>query len=135
MDTLITIACQKAKLELQAATAKACHEREESLAKISAIYAPTALAGPTQTREDKEVSISKISSIIFFVAGRYPDLPKAKIAQIHKNCFKLENLYKFCHLKGYENKDRDKNSRFEHDQIKIKKVISILRDFGNTINI
>lgn len=50
MDTLFTIAQLKAKLELQAATAKACHDEEECLARIAAICAPinvAASASPT----------------------------------------------------------------------------------------
>ena len=109
MDTLFTIARQKAKLELQAATAKTRHDEEKSLARIATIRAPTTPAGSTRTREDKEVPIGEISLIILSVAGRYPGLPKAKIARIYENHFKPENLYKFCHLKGREDKNRDKN--------------------------
>ena len=62
MDALFAIACQKAELELPAATAKACHEEKESLARIVAIHAPTSVAAPvapTRTaEEDEEVSIS-----------------------------------------------------------------------------
>ncbi len=80
MDALFTIARQKAELELQAATAKARHDEEESLARIAAIRTLTAPVGLTQTREDEEVSIGEISPIILSVAGRYPGLPKAEIA-------------------------------------------------------
>lgn len=48
---------------------------------------------------------------------------------------KFKNLYKFCHLKSGEDKDRDKNITFKNNQTKIKRVISILRDFGNSIEI
>lgn len=85
--------------------------------------------------KDEEVSLSEFSSIILFVASCYPDLPKAKIAQIHENGFKLENFYKFCYLKDYKDKDRDENIIFENDQTKIKKFIGTLRDFGNTIDV
>ena len=108
MDVLFAIACQKAELELQAATVYAHHEEEESLARIAAIRAPTSVvtaAVPTWTvGEDKEASIDEISLVIFSIAGRYSGLPKAEIAQIYENCFKTENLHKFCHLKGHEDK-------------------------------
>ncbi len=135
MDALFAIARQKAELELQVTTAKTRHDKDESLARIAAIRAPTAPAGPIQTREDEEVSIGEISPIIFSVAGRYPGLPKAEIARIYENRFKPENLYKFCHLKSREDKDRDENITFEHGQMKIKKVTGTLCDFSNTINI
>ena len=106
---MFAIAYQKAELELQAATTKARHDKEESLARIAAIHAPTASTGPIRTREDEEVLIGEISPIFFFIAGRYSGLPKAKIVKIYKNHFKPENLYKFCHLKGREDKNRDKN--------------------------
>lgn len=57
------------------------------------------------------------------------------MARIYKNRFKPKNLYKFCHLKGREDKDRDKNIIFKNGQIKIKKVTYTLRDFGNIIDI
>ena len=108
MDALFVIACQKAELELQVATVNTRHEEEDSLARIAAIRAPTsvvALAAPTWTvGENKEVSIGKISLVILSIAGRYPGLSKAKIAQIYENCFRPENLYKFRHLKGREDK-------------------------------
>ena len=138
MDALFAIARQKAELELQAATAKARHDEEESLARIAAIRAPSngvAPAGSTRAGEDDETSLGEISPIILFVAGRYPGLPQAEIARIYENRFKLENLYKFRHLKGREDKDRDENITFEHGQMKIKKVTGTLRDFGNTIEI
>ena len=135
MDALFAIARQKAKLELQAATAKARHNEKESLARIAAICAPTAPTGLTRTREDEEVSIDEISPIILSVAGCYPSLLKAEIARIYENRFNPENLYKFCHLKGHEDKDRDENITFEYSQMIIKKVTSTLRDFGNTIDI
>ena len=84
IDALFAIARQKAELELQAATAKARHEEEESLARIAAIRAPTSVAAPAApTRtvgEDEEASIGEISPVILSVAGRYPGLPKAEIA-------------------------------------------------------
>ena len=135
IDALFAIARQKAELELQAATAKACHNEEENLARIAAIRTPIVPTGLTRTKEDEEVLIGEISPIIFFVAGRYLDSPKAEIAQIYENRFKPENLYKFYHLKGHEDKDRDENITLEHNQMKIKKVTGTLRDFGNTIDI
>ena len=69
------------------------------------------------------------------MASCYLRLPKAEIARIHENRFKLENLYKFCHLKGREDKDRDINITFEHSQMKIKKVTGTFRNFGNMIEI
>lgn len=123
----------------RAVTAKARHVEEESLARIAAIRAPAnvpATASPTRTAgEDEETSIGEISPIILSVAGHYPGLPKAEIARIYENRFKPENLYKFRHLKGREDKDRDENITFEHGQMKIKKVTGTLRDFGNTIEI
>lgn len=79
--------------------------------------------------------IDKIFSIIFSIASYYPSLPKAKIVQIYENRFKPKNLYKFCHLKGREDKNNDENIIFEHDQMKIKKVTGTLCNFGNTIDI
>ena len=121
------------------ATAKARHEEEESLTRIAAIRAPTNVAAPAAlTRtvgEDKKTSIGEISPIRLSVSGRYAGLPKAEITQIYKNRFKLENLYKFCHLKDNEDKNRDENITFKHIQIKIKKVPGTLRNFGNTIDI
>lgn len=73
--------------------------------------------------------LGEISPIILSVAGRYPGLPKAEIARIHENRFKPENLYKFRHLKGREDKDRDENITLEHGQMKIRKVTGTLRDF------
>lgn len=97
---------------------------------------PVAPTGSTrEVQEDKEAFLGDISSIIISVAGRYSGLPKIEIAKIHENCLKLENLYKFCHLKDRENKDRDENITIEHSQMKIRKVMSTFLDFGNTIKI
>ncbi|MCJ1349918.1 hypothetical protein MMC31_008161 [Peltigera leucophlebia] len=123
MDALFAIARQKAEQELQAVTAGARRDEEENAARIAAI------------REEEETSLGEISPIILSVAGRYPGLPKAEIARSHENRFKPENLYKFRHLKGLEDKDRDENITFEHGQMKIKKVTGTLRDFGNSIEI
>lgn len=79
--------------------------------------------------------ISEISFIIFFIVYHYLDLSKVKIVLIFKNRFKSENIYKFSHLKDYKDKDRDKNIIFQYSQMKINKITSTLRDFGNTINI
>ena len=139
MDALFAIARQKAEQELQAVTARAHRGKEESAARIAAICAPANAVtptGPTRSAgEEEETSLGEISPIILSVAGRYPGLPKAEIARIHENRFKPENLYKFRHLKGREDKDRDENITFEHGQMKIKKVMGTLRDFGNTIEI
>ena len=139
MDALFAIARQKAEQELQAVTARARRDEEESVARIAAIRAPANAVVPTgstrSTGEEEETSLGEISPIILSVAGRYPGLPKAEIARIHENRFKPENLYKFRHLKGREDKDRDENITFEHGQMKIKKVMGTLRDFGNTIEI
>lgn len=88
----------------------------------------------SQIKQDK-CSIGEISWIIFLVARSYPSLSKAKMATIYKNYFKSQNLYKFCHLKNREDKNRDKNITFENGRIKIKKVTSTLRNFGNIIKI
>lgn len=69
------------------------------------------------------------------MAGRYLGLLKAEIAKIHKNRFKPENLYKFRHLKGRKDKDREKNITFEYGQMKIKNVTGTLCDFRNMIDI
>lgn len=139
MNALFAIALQKAKQKLQAVTAKGCHDKKESLARIATIYTPSNVAAPaglTKIRgEDKKVLLGKISPIILSIASHYSDLTKAKIALIHKNRFKLENLYKFCHLKSRKDKNRDENITFEYNQMKIKKVTNTLRDFGNTIDI
>ncbi len=116
---MFVIAYQKADLELQAATTKARYNEEESLARIAAICAPMISTGLIQIREDEKVSIGEISPIIFSVPDCYSGLPKAKITQIYKNRFKPENLYKLCHLKSRENKDRDENITFELSQMKI----------------
>lgn len=75
MNGLFVIVHQKAELKPQAATAKPRHDEEESLAKISVIYALTniaVVAANIQTREeDVEVLISEISSIIFSIIDRY----------------------------------------------------------------
>ncbi len=134
MNALFAIARQKDELKLQVATAKACHNKEENLARIAAIRTPTIPAGSIQTRKDKEESIGEISPIIFSVAGRYPGLPKAKIARIYENRFKLENFYNFRYLKDREDKDRAENITFENGQRKIKKITGNLHDFGNTID-
>ena len=121
------------------ATAKARHEKEESLARMAAIHAPTSvavLAAPTwMVGEDKEASIGEISPVIFSAAGRYPGLPMAEIVRIYENYFKSKNFYKFCHFTSREDKDRDENITYEHGQMKFKKVTGKLRYFGNTINI
>lgn len=139
MDTLFAIARQKVQLKLQAVTAKTCHNEEESLARITVICTPTNVATqaglPQTERKDEEGLISEICLIILFISGCYPGLPKAKIIQIDVNHQKSENLDKFCHLKGRENKNRDENIVFHHSQMKIKKVTGILRNFGNTIDI
>ena len=61
MDALFAIVHQKAELELQAAIAKARHEKEESLARIAAIRAPTSVARPAAPKrtvgKDEEASI------------------------------------------------------------------------------
>lgn len=136
-DALFAIAREKADQELQAVTAKIRREEEESQARIAALRTPaTAAAQATSTRiEREEDTIGEISPAILSVAGRYPGLPKAEMARIYENRFKPENLYKFRHLKGREDKDRDENITFENGQIKIKKVTGTLRDFGNTIDI
>lgn len=115
MNALSAIVYQKVELKLQVATAKTCQDKKENFAKIIAICTSTTPAGLIQTRENKEVLIGEISPIIFFVAGYYPSLPKAKIAQIYNNRFKLENLYKFRYLKGCKDKNRDENIIFEHN--------------------
>lgn len=79
--------------------------------------------------------INEILLAIFFVTRYYPKLFKIKIIRIYKNRFKSKNLYKFCYLKGHEDKNTNKTIIYENDQIKIKKVTSILYDFGNTIDI
>lgn len=137
MDALFAITRQKAEQELQAITDKARRDEEESQARIAALRAPAispAVSSPTRV-EREEDSIGEISLAILSIAGRYPGLPKAEIARIHENRFKPENLYKFRHLNGREDKDRDENITFEHGQMKIKKVTVTLRDFGNTIDI
>lgn len=94
------------------------------------------LAGLMQIRgEDKKTFVSKISPIIFSIAGHYPGLPKIKITQVNKNWFKPENLYKFWHFKDCKNIDRVNNIIFKFCQMKIKKTISTLCIFGNTIKI
>lgn len=55
------------------------------------------------------------------------------MACIQKNQLKFKNLCKFRHLKSGKDKDKDKNITFENNRIKIKKVISILCNFGNSI--
>lgn len=115
------------------------HDKKKSVIRIAAICAPAnavMLISPTYLAEkEEEISLSKISPIILFVAGRYPRLSKAKITRIYKNCFKSENLYKFCHLKGCKNKNRDKNIIFKYNQIKIKKVMGTFCNFRNIIDI
>lgn len=122
-------------MEPQAAITKTRYDKKESLAGIAAIRTLTISASPTRIREDKKVPIDEISSIIFSITGHYPGLFKAKIAQIYKNRFKSENLYKFCHFKGRKDQDKDENMTFEHGQMIIKKIIGTLRNFGNSINI
>ncbi len=91
---------------------------------------------PTSTwAKREENSIAEISPAILFIAECYRGLPKAKIVRIHENRVKLENLYKFRYLKGYEDKDKDENITVKNIQIKIKKVINMLCNFGNTIDI
>ena len=139
MDMLFAIARQKAEQELQVVTAMVRCDKEESAAIIAAICAPAnavAPTGPTRPAgEEEKTFLSEISSIILSVVGRYPGLPKAKIARIHENRFKPENLYKFRHLKSCEDKNRNENITFEHGQMKIMKVTGNFRDFGNTIEI
>lgn len=86
-------------------------------------------------KQDEKILLDKIFSIIFFITNRYLGLPKAKIVQIYKNCFKLKNFYKFCYFKDCKNKNRDKIIIFEHNKEKIKKVTNILYDFCNIIYI
>lgn len=75
MDILFTIVCQKVKWELKARIAKARHNKEESFAKIVAIYVSThvyTLAGYTRIiGDEKEASIGEISPIIFSLSSSY----------------------------------------------------------------
>lgn len=139
MDALFAIARQKAEQELHALTAKSRHAKKESLARIAAIRAPPNAGVPVGSArisgEDEEVPLGEILPVILSVGGRYPGLPKAEIARIHKNRSKPENLYKFCHMKGREDKNRDENITFKNGQMKIKKVTGTLCNFGNTIDI
>lgn len=89
---------------------------------------------PNQTKREEDL-LSKISPVILSITRHYPRFFKAEMAYIYENYFKPENLYKFCHLKGCEDKNRDNNITFKNSPIKIKKVISTLCDFRNTIKI
>lgn len=115
---MFAIAQQKAKLELQAANTKVCHNGKKNLAKIAAICAPAniyTLVSSIQTIvENEKVSINEISTIILSVAGCYLGLPKAKITQIYKNYVKPENFCKFCNSKGYKDTNKDENIIFDH---------------------
>lgn len=139
MYARFAIARPKTKQELQAITAKARHDKEKSAVRIAAIRAlanVVALTGLTQSaRKEEKIFLGEISLIFLSVSGRYLGLPKAKIAKICKNCFKPENLYKFCYLKGRKNRDRNENIIFKYGQIKIKKVTGTFCNFENTINI
>lgn len=134
-NALFAIARQKAGQELQAITAKVRRDDEEIQARIAALQAPATTLDLIRSGRDEDDSLGEISPVIPSVAGRYPGLPKADMTRIHENPFKPENLYKFRHLKGREDKDRDENITFEHGQMKIKNVTGTLRDFGNTIDI
>lgn len=83
MDALFAIARQKAEQELQAVTARARRDEEESAARIAAIRTPANAvtpAGPTRAAgEEEETSLGEISPIILSVAGRYLRLPKAEL--------------------------------------------------------
>lgn len=86
-------------------------------------------------KKNKKLSIDEISPIIFSIPNCYSSLLKTKIAQIYKNYFRYENLYKFHHLKGCKNINKDSNIIFKYSQIKSQKVTTTLRDFGKTIEI
>lgn len=118
-------------------TAKIRRDEEESQARIAALCTPaTTSAQAISTRAEREDDpIGEISPAILSVAGRYPGLSKAEMARIYENRLKPENLYKFRHMKGREDKDRDETITFEKGWIKIKKVTGTLRDFKNTIEI
>lgn len=139
MDVLFTIIRQKAELKPQAAIAKPHHDEKESFARIAALRVPLNIAAPagsTRMRgKNEQVLLGKIFPIILSAAGHYSGLLKAKIAQIHEDGYKSENLYRFYYCKDREDKDKDKNIIFKYGQTKIKMVTSTLRNFGNTINI
>lgn len=115
---MFMIVHQNTKLELQTATVKACYHKEENLARIAVfciqinVIASADFMRPE--KKNKKTFIGKISLIIFFVAGHYLCLPKAKISQIYNNYYKPENFYRFCHLESHEDKNKDKNITFEY---------------------
>lgn len=107
---------EKADKELQITTTKICRDEKKCQAKIAVLCTlVTALVQiiPTQIKRGEDL-LGEISPAILLIARRYPELPKTEITRIYENCFKPKNLYKFCHLKGREDKNRDKNIRFEN---------------------
>lgn len=82
MDALFAIACQKAKQELQAITAKVRRDDKESQARFAAIRTPaitTSLVDPTRTERDKKDSFGEASPVILSSAGAIPAFTKPKL--------------------------------------------------------
>lgn len=100
MDALFAIARQKPEQELQAVTAKARHDEEESLARIATIRAPSNVAAPADSTmtggEDEEALLGKISPITLSVSGRCSGLPKVIDKKSHFYLITLLRISFFC---------------------------------------
>ncbi|MCJ1427049.1 hypothetical protein MMC29_004952, partial [Sticta canariensis] len=118
LDAKFALDQRKAEAELAAIEARTHREDEESQALIAAIQSAAVVAVLRMWRRNLP----------------YHGLPKAEIARIFSNKYRLENLYKLRHLKGRDDKDREENVTIENGVMKLKRATRNLCDFGPSLD-